>query len=103
MKRIEFRLSMPNVGSWNGKWSGQGRNYVLYQNLSDAKCEELAIGAEGRRWYHRWDDGWGAGINARVMDKGERKPKSDGFCGYEWMVDNILSHNSPYGKDKNED
>lgn len=32
--------------------------------------------------------------------KGERLKKSDGFCGYGWMVDNILAYGSPYGKPK---
>ena len=24
-----FELSMPNVGSWNGKWSGEDRRYII--------------------------------------------------------------------------
>jgi len=26
------------------------------------------------------------------MGKGERRPPSDGFNGYEWMVSNIIDH-----------
>jgi len=99
MKRVEFRLSMPNVGSWNGKWTSSAKNYSLVINLANKKCEELGIGPNGKYWHHSWDDGWGAGITARIMFKGEKKPKSDGFCGYDWMVYNIIDHNSPYNKD----
>ena len=49
-------------------------------------------------WTHRWDDGWCAGICARVVPKGERLKKSAGFSGYDWMVANIIDHGTPYGK-----
>lgn len=86
-QRVEFRLSMPGVASWDGKWSGEGRNHVVYRSLSDADVKRLGI---PMNWYHHCDDGWAAQVDARVIAKGERKQKSDGFHGYEWMVDNIL-------------
>lgn len=93
MKRIEFRLSMPSRASWNGGWSGAGRNYVIVRTLTDQLADDLlAVGS----WYHRWDDGWGAQITARVMEPGQRKAKSDGFAGYDWMVANIIAYGSPY-------
>lgn len=94
MKRIEFRLSMPSVASWNGKWTGEGKNYVIYKNFSNKRCEELGIGENGKTWYHRWDDGWTACVSARIMKTGERKTKSDGFCGYDWMINNIIIYDS---------
>jgi len=90
MKRIEFRLSMPNVGSWNGRWSGEGRNYSIVRKLTDKKCAELEIGENGNSWYHSWNDGWGASVRARIVPSGERLKRSDGFCGYDWMVSNII-------------
>jgi len=95
MKRIEFRLSMPSTGSWNGRWSGEARNYVIYRQLTDAQAAELLDGKATGSWFHGWDDGWGAGIAARVMERGERRAKSDGFCGYDWMVTNILRLGAP--------
>lgn len=94
MTRIEFRLSMPSAGSWNGQWSGAGKNYLIIKTLSDKAANTLMLGELERSWFHRWDDGWGARVAARVMGAGERRPKSDGFAGYDWMVANILDHGS---------
>ena len=86
-KRVLFRLTMPNAGSWNGRWSGEGQNYILVRSLPEARVKELGI---PKTWHYSWGDGWGANVSARVMDKGERAPKSDGFCGYDWMVDRMI-------------
>lgn len=92
-ERIEFRLSMPGVGSWNGRWSGDGRKYVIVRTVRRADLPKL--GDLPRSWRYSWDDGWAASVSARVMTKGERKPKSDGFCGYDWMVNNIIRWGTP--------
>lgn len=85
---------MPSRASWNGGWSGADRNYTIVRTLSDRDAAKLLD--DGMGWYYRWDDGWGAAIHARVMEPGERAKKSDGFCGYDWMVRNILAYGSPY-------
>jgi len=90
--RVLFRLSMPNTGSWNGRWSGEGVNYVIVRIIPEARVAELGI---PKSWYYAWDDGWGASVSGRVMEKGERRPNSDGFCGYDWMVDNIIRWGTP--------
>jgi hypothetical protein len=102
MKRVEFRLTMPSVGSWNGKWSGEGRNYTIVKNIADKWAGELGLTDKTptNSWHYHWDDGWTARITARIVPKGERLKKSDGFCGYDWMVENILLYGSPYGKEK---
>ena len=96
MKRVEFRLSMPSTGSWNGRWSGEGRHFVIVKTLTDKAAERLLGDKATDSWFHSWSDGWGARVTARVMDRGERQRKSDGFCGYAWMVDNILRYGSTY-------
>ena len=85
--RVLFRLSMPNTGSWNGKWSGRDRNYTLVRSIPEQRVRALGIPTS---WYHNFGDGWGASVFSTVMKKGERSPKSDGFCGYDWMVDRII-------------
>jgi hypothetical protein len=86
-----FSLSMPNRGSWNGEWSGSGNHYFIIKSLKDATLLKLAIDKQnGNSWSYRWADGWRACVYARVLEKGERPGKSDGFCGYDWMVDSIL-------------
>ncbi len=92
MKRVEFVLTMPNVGSWNGRWSGEREHYAIVRRFSDKAAEDLVSASP---WHYSWSDGWGANVSARVMEKGERAKKSSGFCGYDWMVGNILRWGTP--------
>ena len=103
MPRVEFRLTMPNKGSRSGKWSGDDRNYTIVKSLPDKTVKELGLSVDATKtWHYSWDDGWGANITARIMAKGERAKKSDGFCGYDWMVRNIILDDSPYWKPNSE-
>lgn len=102
MRRVEFRLSMPNVASWNGKWTGEGRNYSIVKKLSNKLLAFLGLDIKNEEnWYHSWSDGWGANVHARVLEPGESVRKSDGFGGYDWMVKNILTYNSTKEPNKN--
>ena len=92
MTRIEFRLTMPSTASANGRWSGEGRNYIIVKTLHDQEAAALLEGKTERTWFHRWEDGWGARVTARILAPGSRRPPSDGFAGYDWMVANILAH-----------
>jgi len=95
MKRVEFRLSMPNCGSWNGSWSGEGRDYLKFKTISNKQVTLLGLEkSDTNSWHYSWSDGWGANISVRIMEKGEKRKKSAGFSGYDWMVDDILC----YGK-----
>ena len=98
--RVIFRLSMPSRGSWNGEWSGSGRNYTIVRDFGRPALAALMEGESERSWFHRWDDGWAASVTARVMGPGERAAKSDGFCGYEWMVRNIVDHGDTRDREK---
>jgi len=91
--RIEFKLSMPNVGSWNGRWTGQDRNYVHYRNIPKDIVSFLGLDKKEGYWHYNFGDGWSAGIRARVMETGKKEKKSDGFYGYEWMIDSIIKIN----------
>lgn len=94
---LVFELSMPNRGSWNGRWSGEGRCYCIVKNFGSSKkakarCEKLL---EKRSWYYRWDDGWGASVSVKAVDPAtarKYRKNSMGFCGYDWMVTSILAH-----------
>lgn len=104
--KICFELSMPNRGSWNGRWSGEGDLYAKIVNFSKAKIsqEKAQKILSEDSYYHRWDDGWGASISVREVDSKESvkiKRKSKGFCGYDWMINNIISHGSCYEKKEN--
>jgi hypothetical protein len=92
MTRVEFRLSMPNRASWNGKWSGEDRNYTLLRSVNDDQAAQL----DGRSWSYGWSDGWRAEVSARVVrDETTLKP-SHGFHGYDWMVASILRYGKIY-------
>lgn len=92
MKKIEFVLTMPRRGSWNNGWSGSDKHYSITKNLTEKKYKEIFGESIKRDWYHDWGDGWEAHVCAHLVKEGERLKKSDGFCGYKWMVGNILRH-----------
>ena len=98
--RVAFRLSMPGCPSWNGHWSGEGRNYIIVKSLSEDSAKILLAGEAEKSWRHYWEDGWCAQVTARVVPKGEKLLKSAGFCGYDWMVENILDHGDTRKKDE---
>ena len=87
--RVEFKLSMPSNNAWNGLWSGERDNYLKYVSVNQ---KEMAVMGLSKSWRYDFGDGWVARVDARVMDKSERKAKSAGFCGYDWMVDSILKY-----------
>jgi hypothetical protein len=90
---LRFKLSMPIVGSWSGKWSGEGVYYAIVRSLRN---KELANKILERGYYHYdFGDGWAAGITVEQIDSGEAaktRRRSKGFCGYEWMVDSIINN-----------
>ena len=86
--RLAFMLSMPGVSSWNGKWTGEGKCYAIVRTTGRA---DLA----GRSFGHNFGDGWFASVGVEVVPAAEARKlrrKSDGFCGYDWMVDSIIDH-----------
>lgn len=91
MKHLVFTLTMPNRGSWNGRWSGEKFNYVRGRTYSNAEFRQLPKNLVGSHYY-RWNDGWTACVKVEVVDSREklrRLRKSDGFCGYDWMIDSL--------------
>lgn len=92
MTRIEFKLSMPQRGSWDNKWSGESRNYTITRELDD----HVAVKLSGRSWSYGWPDGWSASVSARVVLAGEERKPSHGFNGYDWMVVSILAYDKIY-------
>ena len=92
MARVEFKLTMPGAGSWDGKWSGEGRNHTLLRDVDDAEVDQL----DGRSWSYSWPDGWRAEVTARVVKDGDRLLVSHGFNGYDWMVASILRYGKIY-------
>ena len=92
VKRVEFKLHMPRRGSWDNRWSGEGKNYTLTRDVENT----AALTLDGRTWAYCWPDGWCAEISARLARDDTEHPPSHGFHGYEWMVDSILRHDKIY-------
>lgn len=94
---IAFRLSMPSVGSWNGRWSGEGREYVKVVSLgrskkAEAREDEIVTGGY---YYYSFGDSWSAAVTATLVTPAEARRLrrvTAGFCGYDWMVDEIIEH-----------
>jgi hypothetical protein len=83
MKRLMFELSMPSNNSWNGKWSGAERKYTLAKTVTDKKADTL-----DKQYTHCFGDGWVACVTVRQAKPRERATNK--FCGYNWMIDDIL-------------
>lgn len=83
-KRIIFELSMPSNNAWNGKWSGEDDTYTVAKKLPTKKFEELKP-----RYTYNFGDGWVAAV--RVREAAPREKPTNKFCGYEWMIDSILT------------
>lgn len=92
--RVAFVLTMPNRGSWNGRWSGENDCYCIVKRFGGKKGAARAAQLKGS-YYYNFGDGWGANVAVKVVDASEArllKRITKGFCGYDWMVESILTH-----------
>lgn len=92
MKHIVYILTMPNIGSWDGKFSGEGRlNCVVKSYNKDSSIPEKVLSMK-YGFHYNFGDGWAANITAKeitVKEKSKYKKESKGFYGYEWMITEI--------------
>lgn len=98
---------MPNVNSWNGKWTGADKKYYRIEGFTSSKnkerIHELLDGKTWNSWYYDFGDGWGASIKMEIVEAAEarkRQKQSAGFCGYEWMITSILKYGKIYASDE---
>lgn len=95
---IVFELTMPHVGSWNGKWTGSGRLYIRV-------CKEKTVPESlwNKDFYYNWPDGWGACVSVTRMKSDEARKlerKSAGFCNYDWMIESLIKDGYIHPKKK---
>lgn len=105
--KVSFELTMPNVGSWNGKWTGAAKKYYKIRTLrfksTQKTVNDLLVGKAFRNFYYNFGDGWGANVRMEIVDAKEarkRENNSAGFCGYEWMIESIIKHGKILVEDK---
>jgi hypothetical protein len=87
---IVFELSMPGIGSWNHKWTGEDRYYAKVRKLYKKSATEIL---KHGNYEYNFGDGWVARIIVRKVDSNEAakiRKKSIGLAGYDWMIDSIV-------------
>lgn len=93
---IKFTLSMPNIGSWNGRWSGENNLYARVISFKGKEKEALAIELLNKGYFHYdFEDGWSMAISLEKIDSREAtkvRRYSKGFCGYDWAIDSIIKN-----------
>jgi hypothetical protein len=83
-RRIVAQLSMPGIGSWDGRWTGSGARHTVL--VGRTKKDELLIGV----YSYDFGDGWVARVTIR---RAELREKLTGtFWGYDWMIQSIKKH-----------
>ena len=88
---LSFQLTMRGNNSWNGRWSGDEKLYYRFRKVQKEREGKL----DGQRFAYSFGDGWVANVVVEKIDakeKRRRQQKSDGFAGYDWMIDEILEH-----------
>ena len=94
MKILSFELTMPNIGSWNGKWTGSDKKYFVIKRMKDKVADKIMEGAESipiyegfsskcigsspprKNYYYNFGDGWGANICVEQVDAKEAAKKA---------------------------
>ena len=92
--RLAFELSMPSNNSWDGKWSGDGKCYVIVKEFRNPPRPN-GVTLPGSRFSYSFGDGWVAAVSCREVDSAtaaKLRKESKGFYGYDWMVDSIIQH-----------
>ena len=92
-----FELSMPSNNAWNGKWSGEKKFYAKVVNMGRSKkaAKRVKDIIDNGNYYYNFGDGWTACISVKEInwyDAREVRQKTAGFCGYDWMIDDIILH-----------
>ena len=96
---LEFRLSMPNPPTWDGRWSQEDEYFAMIKTFRNNSPQCLAVAKRILKtgtYIYRWDDGWTAEISVREVTRDQARKlriKTRGFAGYEWMVTSIINHN----------
>lgn len=87
---IVFELTMPNRGSWDGRWSGESTRHIRVKYDNSVPKEVW-----NKDFFYCWDDGWAACISVIKMSAKEARKlekESSGFCGYDWMIKSIIQN-----------
>ena len=88
---LAFRLTMLCHAPLRSSW--QDKNFVACrQFMEQLRTRTIAVNGP---YTYRFSDGYTAHISAFVINEAQRNRllnESDGFGGYEWMIDSIIKH-----------
>lgn len=90
MQRFIFELSMPSNNSWNNRWSGENTRYTIAKTITEKAAKRLSD-----YYSYSFGDGWVASVTARKAKP--REKVTGNFCGYDWMVNEIIWYNEIRG------
>jgi hypothetical protein len=88
---------MPRNNAWNGKWTGDTKFYAKVFSFGRSKSSKEKAERILKEEYftYNFGDGWVARIDVFEVDNKEKikiRKKSNGFCGYNWMIDSIIDN-----------
>ncbi len=93
---LQFTLSMPNIGSWNRKWTGESNLYARVQNFTGKERIKLAKElCDLKRFHYDFGDGWSAMVSVEKIDSKKAakvRYSTRGFYGYDWMIKSIVQN-----------
>lgn len=104
MKHVLFELSMPNNNAWNGKWSQADELHCRVRSYP-FRSEKLKNVLSTKGCYYNFGDGWGAYVKVRectAAEKTKYTKKSAGFCGYDWMIDELERYGRILGREESQ-
>lgn len=93
---LSFELTFPNVGSWDGKFTGAKNLHFKFVNLPKNHAEQMINNQDSQIFLYDFGDGWTAKITVRKSNSKEKQKilrRNAGFMGYDWMVKSIIKHN----------
>jgi len=93
---LVFELWMPSNNSSNGRWTGDAGYYARVRNFRSKKALIRANEILEKKYFmYSFGDGWVARIDVYEASNNKSRQvrkKSNGFCGYDWMIDSIVKN-----------
>lgn len=89
--KIAYILTMPNIGSWNGSWTGSTNLYARTRGVFKDKSKQKEL-LDRKNFFYDFGDGWGANVEMSLVTESEANKMNKitrGFYGYEWMINSI--------------
>jgi len=95
---LSFELKVTAVNNLSGHWKGEDLRYVQVKNVDKDKVNEILDGESAKPYHHKCDDGWEFDILVNEINSVQKKKLKqhfkNGFCGFDYMVGNIIDHKS---------